>query len=361
MGNLRKRINYADLVGKSINNFTILKAFKDENSRRIFYQLRCECGNITNKMAKEIYRGHTKSCGCLKLNNETVKIDYSYLIGKKFTQLTLTGYFRKKRKKKVNRNKKGFGYADDVFLTFLCDCGNEGFGELQSILKGRITSCGCKKDSIRKNFWKETYKTEVGKTYGFITVIKEVGSRKNSKEFLCSCECGNEFLTTGVYLRQNKIVSCGCYKKSHYGNRLKVGVKWDKIVKNIVLSNFNNVEVDPETRLSNNKVPDFTIRNRNKFIIGDAKLSNVQEGIEDAVRKYSKFCDELWIWCFYDFQFQPRKYDKKVKIFFPREIINIINNISDKIKFQSECRKLSQKDSLNYDISKYYSFNSVNI
>ena len=359
MHNLRNQINYFDFVGKTFNKFTVLKAYRHEYIKRMFFELRCECGTITNKMAKEVYSGHTKSCGCLKLDRDIVKKDYSYLVGKKYGQLTITGYFRKKRKKTTNRNKKGFGFSDDIFLTFLCDCGKESFGELQSIQIGRITSCGCKKESIKENFWKETYKTEVGNVYGFVTVIKEAGSIKNAKQFLCRCECGNEFLTTGVYLRQNKIVSCGCYKEKIFGNRLKIGEKWDKIVKNIVINNFMNSKLDPETRLPNKKVPDFTIKKEEKFIIGDAKLSNTRDGIEEAIRKYSNYCDELWIWCFYNFQFQSKKYNEKVQLFYPNDIMNFIGENNNKIKFQSDCYELSQNDSINYDISKYYFFNKI--
>ena len=109
----------------------------------------------------------------------------------------------------------------------------------------------------------------------------------------------------------------------------------------------------------NNKVPDFTIKKEDKFIIGDAKLSNVREGIDEAIKKYSNYCDELWIFSFYDFQFQPKYYSEKVKLFFPKDIMNLINDANDKIKFQSECYELSQNDSINYDISKYYSMNKI--
>ncbi len=80
MKNSRKRINYFECVGKSFNKFSILKAYRDEQSKRMFFEVQCDCGTITHKMAKEVYKGHVKSCGCLKLNREIIKIDYSYLI-----------------------------------------------------------------------------------------------------------------------------------------------------------------------------------------------------------------------------------------------------------------------------------------
>ena len=42
MDNERKRVNYFDFIGKSFNKFTVLKAFRDEKTKRIFFEVKCD-------------------------------------------------------------------------------------------------------------------------------------------------------------------------------------------------------------------------------------------------------------------------------------------------------------------------------
>ena len=53
----------------------------------------------------------------------------------------------------------------------------------------------------------------VGKHYGRLTVIKEVGRRRGAALFLCHCECGSNKEITGGDLRTGRVNSCGCLKK----------------------------------------------------------------------------------------------------------------------------------------------------
>jgi len=60
----------------------------------------------------------------------------------------------------------------------------------------------------------------VGEIFGGLTVIKEADSSiRGLANWLCLCECGNEFITSGYYLRQGRKKSCGCRNSRHYGNK----------------------------------------------------------------------------------------------------------------------------------------------
>lgn len=50
----------------------------------------------------------------------------------------------------------------------------------------------------------------VGKTFGFLTVLKREGLVGNQPTWLCSCKCGKTFVALGYKLRGGIAVSCGC-------------------------------------------------------------------------------------------------------------------------------------------------------
>jgi hypothetical protein len=57
-----------------------------------------------------------------------------------------------------------------------------------------------------------------GDKYGRLTIIKEVEkyiqpNGNTRRQFMCSCECGNEKIILVDSLRSGSIKSCGCYRK----------------------------------------------------------------------------------------------------------------------------------------------------
>lgn len=53
--------------GEKYNFLTILYEVSKIGDRRAF-KCKCDCGNTTDVILKDIVRGHTKSCGCHKIN-----------------------------------------------------------------------------------------------------------------------------------------------------------------------------------------------------------------------------------------------------------------------------------------------------
>lgn len=53
-----------------------------------------------------------------------------------------------------------------------------------------------------------------GKRFGKLVVIKRAGSDKHKNAtWLCKCDCGNETIVSGAYLRQGETRSCGCLQR----------------------------------------------------------------------------------------------------------------------------------------------------
>lgn len=55
---------------------------------------------------------------------------------------------------------------------------------------------------------------EIGKTYGYLTVIARAENTKDKRaQWLCKCKCGNEVVVLGKLLRNGHTRSCGCLAK----------------------------------------------------------------------------------------------------------------------------------------------------
>lgn len=117
------------------------------------------------------------------------------LIGKRFGRLTVIKL-------------AGIGVRSDgqKYRTWLCkcDCGNEKVVRTSYLTCGETKSCGCLHSDVVKNHYE-------GKKFGNLTVIKESGrDNQGNVIYLCKCDCGNEFETSGAYLRRGYSTSCGC-------------------------------------------------------------------------------------------------------------------------------------------------------
>ena len=64
----RKRIKN-NLVGMKFNRLTVEK-LKCVKNHRVYWECRCDCGNIATVESNHLITGHTKSCGCLNYENK---------------------------------------------------------------------------------------------------------------------------------------------------------------------------------------------------------------------------------------------------------------------------------------------------
>lgn len=87
-----------------------------------------------------------------------------------------------------------------------CDCGTIKEFNKSNVKRGLAKSCGrCVRRHTRRDLIKDT----VGRRFGKLTVLKELGYRR----VLCRCDCGNVKEINKSHLLSGDIVSCGCEQK----------------------------------------------------------------------------------------------------------------------------------------------------
>lgn len=75
-------------------------------------------------------------------------------------------------------------------------------------------------------------KDEIGKKYGYLTVLEQVKKKNNSHAaYKCQCKCGNITIVLGTDLRSGKTTSCGCKRSEskHPHNLELIGKKFGKL------------------------------------------------------------------------------------------------------------------------------------
>jgi len=118
-----KAIKYKDSIGKHVGNFIILDTVGDSKVKALCTL--CSNDQYITRWHK-IKTGHSTSCGCKhKLKNPESHI------GKKYNMLTVT---------RINPNKDKDGA---VLADVKCDCGNLSTKRLNTVIRGKIKSCGC--------------------------------------------------------------------------------------------------------------------------------------------------------------------------------------------------------------------------
>lgn len=115
------------------------------------------------------------------------------LTGRRFERLTVSGDVG-------NRTKNG-----KVLWHCLCDCGKITFVRGDHLKNGKVKSCGCLNDSLKRKRYKDLTRYE---NDNFKVIVKKE-SENQRVDWLCECKhCGNY-----TYLNSNEIEvtkSCGC-------------------------------------------------------------------------------------------------------------------------------------------------------
>lgn len=177
-----------DLRGRRFGKLTVIELLpKNAKDRR--WRCLCDCGNYTEVIPYSLKSGHTTSCGCVPCKKP---LD---LTGKRFGRLVAI--------KPSPRTNNGTRWL------CLCDCGNEVEVVTPSLTCGVTKSCGCfVSDKIS-----EIKTIDVsGQKFGKLLVISREKSYKKMAMWKCVCDCGNECVVAGKYLRNGTTSSCGCLK-----------------------------------------------------------------------------------------------------------------------------------------------------
>lgn len=59
-----------DITGLKFGRLTVIKPIGKNKISQIIYECKCDCGNIINIQSNHLIPYHTRSCGCLKKENE---------------------------------------------------------------------------------------------------------------------------------------------------------------------------------------------------------------------------------------------------------------------------------------------------
>jgi hypothetical protein len=177
----RKRLQ---LEGQQFGNWTVLE-YSHYNGKRHIFKCRCLCGTEKECIGIDLWRGKSKSCGCLKS-----KVKTESYIGKKYGKLIIKSEaYRIKNKK---------------FVNCICECGSKTITRIDQLISGNTKSCGC----IQKA---EDF---TGQQLDRLSVLsKHLSSKCNAIQWNCKCSCGNIVVKSSAYLRRKKDKSCGCHLK----------------------------------------------------------------------------------------------------------------------------------------------------
>lgn len=88
-----------------------------------------------------------------------------------------------------------------------CDCGETVAVWSHSLSSGHTQSCGC----LQKEATSEARSAELaGHTFARLTVVRRIGSDRQSALWLCTCECGEVAEVITEKLVSGHVRSCGC-------------------------------------------------------------------------------------------------------------------------------------------------------
>lgn len=91
-----------------------------------------------------------------------------------------------------------------------CSCGNYVVYTGSYLRSGRIKDCGCGAGvgGVPRVFCMS--KNEKGKRYGKLVVLEKISSYRGKARWLCRCDCGEEVIVYGNFLRSGRKLHCGC-------------------------------------------------------------------------------------------------------------------------------------------------------
>ena len=148
---------------------------------------KCDCGNDVILKDNILRKAYINNCGCSS--------QFEDLTGQKFGLLTAL-----KRVNPVLPN----GRAQWLCR---CDCGVEKVFSVDYLKDKRVKIQNC--GHLRAP--KPKPEIEPGMKIGLLTVIKEAEPGiRGGKQWLCKCDCGNDFIALDTALKGTGVRSCGC-------------------------------------------------------------------------------------------------------------------------------------------------------
>ena len=219
-----------DLTNQKFGRLLVLKEDGRDNSNRIMWLCRCDCGNEVRVRGNDLRGGKIQSCGCLgkekreealkqKRQESKNKVGYyKDLTGQKFNRLLVLNFDEDFTLQKKMEKSKSTG----SYWKCQCDCGNLVSVLGTELVNGHTKSCGClRKESAEENMRiiqklgvASRFNDLTGQKFGKLTVLTRVENRGQKVAWKCQCDCGRIIETTSYLLTSGQSQSCGCLGKS---------------------------------------------------------------------------------------------------------------------------------------------------
>lgn len=179
-----------DFVGKKFNDWEVID-WAIGPKKEVEWICRCKCGNIKQQKVDNIKNGRSKMC------KECAN--------------------KKRKQEKKQKEEKILKLRFNNHLNWTED--NTFIGTYKNFLK----ECKKRKEIQEKNKKikeKEELNKDLGKKYGRLTVIEIIKPKKGLTKWKCKCDCGNEYIGIGKYIKYGNIKSCGCIVKELQENAI---------------------------------------------------------------------------------------------------------------------------------------------
>lgn len=183
-------MNNKDFIGKKFNNWEVIDWVIGER-KEVEWICRCKCGNIKQQKVDNIKNGRSKMC------KECAD--------------------KKRKQEKKEKEEKILKIKFNNHLNWTEE--NTFIGTYNEFLE----ECKKRKEiqqKEKKAKEKEEIDKELGKKYGRLKVIEIIKPKKGLTKWRCKCDCGNEYIGIGKYIKYGNIKSCGCIAKELQENAI---------------------------------------------------------------------------------------------------------------------------------------------
>lgn len=192
--------NFVDLTGQRFGKLVVIEQADSVNSvggqTKVCWRCKCDCGNTTIVKGNSLKTGMTRSCGCLKNDEEFLNSQFGDLSGMHFGDLTVINRVSSDSEKRI--------------WLCQCSCGKTREASTYDLRSGTIYDCGHSWD-YRINL--------VGQRFGRLKVVEKVSTVKGQIRWKCKCDCGNYTEAFASHLRSGNVRSCGCLARELTADR----------------------------------------------------------------------------------------------------------------------------------------------
>jgi len=177
-----------------------------------------------------VVRGHTRSCGCLRLDylQSEKHMTHCERVTRKQRACIKSALFRaidpgtRFGMLVVHSEWIGTTNSKGVHYNCICDCGNTSVVRGTLLRYGQTRSCGCMKFGPKKCLRRPS-PVRSGAVFGMLKVMRlkpVIGVYGRS--WRCRCECGNRHIARERDLNYGTTKSCGCLKRKRCAEARKV-------------------------------------------------------------------------------------------------------------------------------------------